>query len=882
MKKKVLSAVTAAFMATCILPVAAACNNQKNKTRDPEKDALVLSIQPVEMLFSPFFSTAGTDSSVVGMTQTSMLSADRDGNIAFGDEEPCVVKDFSLRYEDASGNPASVGSDDGFSVYQFVIKKGIKFSDGVDLTIKDVLFNLYMYLDPVYTGSSTIYSTDIVGLEYYRSLGLSEGKDNRESPLDRTASANAEDRWTNLYSYLTENVNASVLTTEEVAQARKDAVALAELFSQEIQNDWVSAGESLENYTKEYNVSEQWQVYLLLEGVMNIKYTNGKAQKTNGKYDIDPNTVPTSEELPSHDQKAMTDFVYSYYQANRVSNAEMQGRLSNFSQIMFWASGSTLRNNIVAEEKSKVINDIIETGNYPRTVEGITVVKGSDFVSSGESKSSGYDASYDVLQVRVNGIDPKAIWNFGFTVAPMHYYSDSSLSSEFGTDVDYHSFNAPNTPGYDANKGISFGFPMGEYRYMTQVVQARNHVPMGAGVYKATNYRNASDFNTLNGTSTGNFYDGSMIYYERNPYFYTSFAENSTEELNAKIKNVRYKVVDTANVMNALLSGEIDYADVQATLDNQNEVTAHSSYLTQVMTKTNGYGYIGINAKYVQNINLRRAMMSVMDASLVKSYYPGSLSSLLTRPLTTCSWVYNNQDGSTWQPEAVYSFNASVGSANWDLTNYNYWMKKAQDSGDLRLNASGNWEYRTDTGWKTLKFTFTIAGGTDDHPAYQTLSAAARVLNENGWDITINPDSRALTKLSSGSLTVWCAAWSSTIDPDMYQVYHMESKATNVLAWGYDWIKDNSSDLAQEDYALLEDLSDLIDLGRSVNNQYQRSEYYREALEVLMDLAIEFPLYQRNDLYVYNTTVIDSNTMNKMPTSYSSPLNEIWKVEYVK
>ena len=34
--------------------------------------------------------------------------------------------------------------------------------------MKDVLFNLYVYLDPAYTGSSTIYSTDIVGLKEYR------------------------------------------------------------------------------------------------------------------------------------------------------------------------------------------------------------------------------------------------------------------------------------------------------------------------------------------------------------------------------------------------------------------------------------------------------------------------------------------------------------------------------------------------------------------------------------------------------------------------------------------------------------------------------------------------------------------------------------------
>ncbi len=34
--------------------------------------------------------------------------------------------------------------------------------------MRDVLFNIYVYLDPVYTGSSTMYSTEIVGLAEYR------------------------------------------------------------------------------------------------------------------------------------------------------------------------------------------------------------------------------------------------------------------------------------------------------------------------------------------------------------------------------------------------------------------------------------------------------------------------------------------------------------------------------------------------------------------------------------------------------------------------------------------------------------------------------------------------------------------------------------------
>ena len=78
-----------------------------------------------------------------------------------------------------------------------------------------------------------------------------------------------------------------------------------------------------------------------------------------------------------------------------------------------------------------------------------------------------------------------------------------------------------------------------------------------------------------------------------------------------------------------------------------------------------------------------------------------------------------------------------------------------------------------------LSFTFTIAGDSADHPAYATMERAASILNKIGFDISVKTDSTALIKLASGQLQVWAAAWSSSSDPDMYQVYHKDSTATS-------------------------------------------------------------------------------------------------------
>ena len=150
----------------------------------------------------------------------------------------------------------------------------------------------------------------------------------------------------------------------------------------------------------------------------------------------------------------------------------------------------------------------------------------------------------------------------------------------------------------------------------------------------------------------------------------------------------------------------------------------------------------------------------------------------------------------------------------------------------------------------------------------------------------ISPDQQALIKLSTGSLTVWAAAWSSTIDPDMYQVYHKNSSATSTLAWGYREILANQGSRREENNILTE-LSALIDSAREIDNQEDnngepgRKTLYRQAMGKVLDLAVELPCYQRQVLYAYNANVIKASSLPSSINPYSSPLEKIWEVEFV-
>ena len=113
----------------------------------------------------------------------------------------------------------------------------------------------------------------------------------------------------------------------------------------------------------------------------------------------------------------------------------------------------------------------------------------------------------------------------------------------------------------------------------------------------------------------------------------------------------------------------------------------------------------------------------------------------------------------------------------------------------------------------------------------------------------------------------------------MYQVYHKDSSATSTLAWGYNYLKNSGS---AEENAILNDLSELIDEARETNDQAVRAELYKEAMGLILDLAIELPVYQRSVLYAYNSKIINADSMpesNEM-NPFSSPLDRIWEIEF--
>lgn len=857
MKKKIISLFLCLILCMGILTSFTSCSGSN-------ADAFVIMTEQLDGLFNPFFYTSANDGTIVAMTQISMLSSKYvDGKIevAYGEDEAVVVKDYEI-----------VENDNDTTTYNFVIKNGIKFSDGQPLTMEDVLFNYYVYLDPVYTGSSTLYSTDILGLAEYRTQTVGSASDDSDTLITSQATSRANARINELINLFNSEVKAS--TTNEVGyEAMKTAIAnysvsngyktaisnnpndvtskdlLADyeyalkLFKEELETDYVSAQESYidEPYKSYEEFADEIFCFMYSEGYVDVKYAEGDDGK------IDRTKIETLTPAYPSSIKSKDDAV------NYVYNDKISRELNVILQ--YWATAATLNTEFTAKAKEVILHEnVSDDGKLAvENISGIVSlahtdkagttinVNGTDYKIASAHNDDGTvanDGEYDVLSITIDGIDPKAIWNFAITIAPQHYYGEGS---KVGVDI--------------ANN--QFGVEFASFDFMTDIVQSTRNIkiPMGAGSYKATNTKNSDT------PSESDFYTNNVVYFKANEYFNT--VGEGLE--NAKIEKIRYQVVSSSNAIAVLEEGNVHYITPNLTNDNYEKLGQLSKKgIVTLTTDQLGYGYVGINAAKVKDINLRKAIMCAMNTSLALDYYRAGTAEQIFWPMSKVSWAYPtgtdaDDNGFDYPPLGAWSEDIAANNIE------KYMQAAGVSAGDSEL-----------------KVKFTIAGSSlQEHPTYKVFRDAASLLNDMGWNVEVVCDTQALTKINTGSLDVWAAAWTSALDPDLYQVYHKDSTATSTLAWGYPYLKASGT---AEELNILDDLSDLIDEARETNDQAERSELYKEAMEQILDLAIELPVYQRSVLYAYNSKVIDSSSLpaESELNPYSSPIDRIWEIEFAK
>lgn len=722
-------------------------------------DTLVVAYDYFSQKFSPFFATTSYDQDAAGLTQVSLLPADREGNVLLNAKDGEVVAYNGTDYTYYGiANCEIVENEDGTVTYKIDMRDDVVFSDGDDLTADDVIFSIYTLCDPTYDGSSTLYSQKILGMEEYRS-----GMDTLFNIVFATERAGYE---------------ANDFYTEDDYNTFWAAFdAAGEMFVQEIVD-----------YCAAYGAT-----------------TVAEAGALWGYGDL-------AADATTADWFAVIVDSYGYDLSSNGINYETAGTpLESFMYEVLGENAGKFQAGVSTGEGAANIAGVVKTGDYS-------------------------------LEVTVEGIDPTFIYQLTLAVAPLHYYGDAAAYD------------------YDNNQ---FGFTKGDL----SGVRGKTTQPLGAGPYVFVSYEN----NVIS-------YVANELYFQGAP----------------KIANLKMQGVSTADKMTGMTT---DLFDITVPNYNDEDIkaikAANSNHelvgdkITTVATDFLGYGYIGICAENVkvgddkasdESKALRRGiatLMAVYREPVVYAYY-GDRASIIQYPISNTSWAAPKPADEGYN--LAYSKNAAgevVVTADMTQDEKVAAAKEAAISlfiaaGYTFDEAAGKFTAApegADMEWEII----IPADGNGNHPSYGILTETKNALNEMGLDLIINDpaDSNELwDALDAGTAQLWAAAWGSTVDPDMYQVYH----SSNVVGL------EGSS--CSNHYQIQDPaLDDLIMTGRSTTDQAFRKATYKEALELIMSWGVELPTYQRQEATLFSTQRVNVNTIPADMTPYYGWASEIHNLE---
>ena len=192
MKKRVVSIL----LCVLLLFLATSCNaTQKTK----------VDVAYFTGGFNPFSVRGNLDFGAVSMTQETVLT-----EVVSDDGEAVILFDA---YSQGAGiaDIKKVGETDEYAEYNVKIGDDIKFSNGKDVTSKDVAFSLYVYADINYEGWASVGMSTLVGLKEYR-------YNNENASLIKITDEDIKDELKNpselTKGYITERVIKAVLLEE--------------------------------------------------------------------------------------------------------------------------------------------------------------------------------------------------------------------------------------------------------------------------------------------------------------------------------------------------------------------------------------------------------------------------------------------------------------------------------------------------------------------------------------------------------------------------------------------------------------------------------------------------------------------------------------------
>lgn len=501
----------------------------------------------------------------------------------------------------------------------------------------------------------------------------------------------------------------------------------------------------------------------------------------------------------------------------------------------FWAT--------IVEAYGGDIDQAVSVESAGSDLLGLTIAGlGADYqagVTTGESApniSGIIKTGANTLRVVMTQVDATAIYHLGLAISPMHYYGDGSAFD------------------YDNNH---FGFTKGDL----SCVRAKTTQPMGAGAYKFIKFENG------------------VVYFEANENYYKGCP---------KTKYVNFQECTTDDdKLNGVITGTIDVTDPSFSTSTIEAIEkANGGTLNGAVVETNtvdnlGYGYIGIAASRVNvggvkesdaSKNLRKAIATVLAVYrdvAVDSYY-GDRAAVINYPISNTSWAAPQSTDDGYK----LAFSTDVTGA----AIYTSGMK-AEDKYAAALEASlGFFEaagYTVEGGklvaapeGAALEYECWIpADGIGDHPSFMILTEAHDALATIGFNLIVKDLSNSSDlwdALDADEVDMWAAAWSASVDPDMYQIYH----SSNVVGL--------PGSTGSNHYNIQDaELDEMILDARASTDQAYRKVMYKACLDTIIDWAVEVPVYQRQNAIIFSTERVNLDTVTPDITTFYGWMSEV-------
>lgn len=407
----------------------------------------------------------------------------------------------------------------------------------------------------------------------------------------------------------------------------------------------------------------------------------------------------------------------------------------------------------------------------------------------------------------------------------------------------------------------SFGFKRGDISGLTK----KKNAPFGAGPYRYIKYEKG------------------IVYYEANEKYYRGCPQTAFVQL----KEV--KGSSDVQKLEALDNGDFDVVDMSASNSVMDIITEENSSGKLTGRVYGGklwdgdyYHYIGMNAEKVcvdgkadstRSKNLRKALailFSCNRSNMVEISQKGA--AVIDYPAAQTSWSVPQAEDEEYEQAYMKDVDGNV------IYNSNMSVdERAQAACKAALKYLKKAGFKIKKGTVTKipentrkKYTIYIPGDLQEQGMLTIARNAQKLFKQIGLKLELREgcsQKKLEKRLQQGSAPIWCGKAETSVNGNMYAMYHSRLKKDK-LAGSLNYFHIKDSDL--DDY--IESAMNAVKLKKSIS-------FYAQSYDKILDWAVEIPVYQERNLTVFSTARVNLETVAQDISPYYDWTQDIQMVE---